>query len=77
MLFGNGVLRGQVLRRGIQVTAFFDIALTLERGLKWLEANRGNEVIKDEVLSWIVHICLKQFRIDILTTVKAEIREEY
>lgn len=77
MLFGNGVLRGQVLRRGMQVTAFFDMALALERGLKWLEANRGNEVIEEEVLSWMVHICLKQFRIDVLTAVKAEIREEH
>ena len=57
-------------------TAFFDTALALECGLKWLEVNRGNASIKEEVLSWMVHIFLKQFRIDVLSAVKAEIREE-
>lgn len=77
MLFGNGVLRGQVMRRGAQVTAFFDMALALERGLEWLRANRENEEIRERVLSWVVHICLKQFRIDVLGAVKAEIREAH
>ena len=69
MLFGNGVLRGQVLRRGTQVTAFFDMALALERGLEWVESNMSNEAIEDEVLSWMVHVCLQQFRIDVLNYV--------
>ena len=77
MLFSNRVLRGQVLRRGAQVTAFFDMALALYRGLKWLEMNSLNEVVREEVLSWIVQICLRQFRIDVLSAVKAEIREEH
>jgi hypothetical protein len=77
MLFGNSVLRGQVLRRGTQVTAFFDMALALERGLKWLEKNGSNEVIREEVLTWMVHVCLKQFRMDVLSAVKAEIKEEH
>ena len=34
-------------------------------------------MIREEMLSWMVHTCLKQFRIDVLTTVKAEIREEH
>ena len=29
------------------------------------------------VLSWVVHICLRQFRVDVLQAVKAEIREEH
>jgi hypothetical protein len=65
------------MRRGAQVTAFFDMALALERGLEWLRANMDNEEIRERVLSWIVHICLKQFRIDILGAVKGEIREEH
>ena len=76
MLFGNGVLRGQTMRRGAQVSEFFDTALALERGLVWFERNRGNETVREEVLSWMVHLCLKQFRLDVMNAVKAEIREE-
>lgn len=76
MLFGNGVLRGQVLRRGEQVRAFFDMALALERALEWLSLNRRHEAICKRLVSWMVHICLKQFRTDVLNAVKAEIREE-
>ena len=53
------------------------MAFALERGLKWLELNRENEVIEEEVLSWMLHIYLKQFRIDKLSAVNAEIREEH
>ena len=77
MLFGNSVIRGQMMRRGARVTAFFDMALALERGLEWIRANADNEAVREQVLSWMVHICLKQFRIDVLTSVKAEIREEH
>lgn len=42
-LFGNSVLRGQVMRRERQLSAFFDMALALERGLKWREEIRENE----------------------------------
>lgn len=76
VLFGNSVLRGQVIRRGRQLSAFFDMALALERGLGWIEENRENETIRNEVLSWLVHVCLKQFRLDVLSSVKSEIREE-
>ena len=77
MLFGNSVLRGEVMRRGRQVKAFFDIALAIERGLEWMRANEGNEVVREQVLSWMVHMCLQQFRVDVLRAVKAEIREEH
>lgn len=76
MLFGNSVLRGQTMRRGREVTAFFDMALALERGIEWIERNRHNQAVREEVLTWLVHICLKQFRLDVLHAVKAEIRED-
>ena len=45
------MLRGQLLPEGKQVRAFLDMALALERRLKWLEGNGSNEVIREEVLS--------------------------
>lgn len=76
ILFGNGVLRGQTIRRGAQLAAFFDTAVALERGLTWIEKNRENGIIREEVLSWMVYVCLKQLRLDVLNAVKTEIKEE-
>lgn len=76
MLFGNGVLRGQIIRRGERLAAFFDTAVALERGLTWIERNGEHEIIREEVLSWMVHVCLKQLRLDVLNAVKTEIKEE-
>ena len=70
ILFGNGVLPGQVLRRGVQVKAFFDMALALS-------LDRDHEVIREQVVSWMVHICLKQSRLDVVNAVKAEIGEQH
>jgi hypothetical protein len=76
MFFGKSVLRGQTMRRGREVTGFFDLALALERGIGWIKSNRQNETVVEELLTWLVHICLKQFRLDVLQAVKAEIRED-
>lgn len=76
MLFGNGVLRGQYLRRGRQVQAFLDTTRQLEVALEWLERHRAVEAIRDRMVLWIVHICLQQFRIDVMQCVKSEIREQ-
>lgn len=76
MLFGNGVLRGQYLQRGQQVQAFFDTTRRLETALEWLERYRGVIVIRVRMILWIVHICLQQFRVDIMQTVKAEIHNQ-
>jgi hypothetical protein len=54
-----------------------DMALALEVAMEWMERHRRNEVICQRVLSWMVHICLRQFRVDVLQAVKAEIREEH
>ena len=77
MLFGNSALRGQYLRRGGQVQAFFDITRRMEVALEWLGLNRDVEVIRDRMILWVVHICLQQFRIDVLNCVKAEMTEAH
>lgn len=76
MLFGNNVLRGQYLRRGRHVQAFLDTTRRLELALEWLERHRGMEVIRDRMMLWIMHICLQQFRIDVMQCRKTEIREQ-
>lgn len=75
MLFGNGALRNQVMRQGAQVQAFFDMALALERGLAWIRLNQSQAIICERIMSWMVHVCLQQFRVDVLRAVKAEILE--
>lgn len=51
MLFGNSVLRGQTMRRGREVTAFFDMTLALERGIEWIKRNRQNQAVREELLT--------------------------
>ena len=75
MLFGNDMLRDQYLRRGGQVRDFFGLSRRLELGLGWLDRNHHLGPIRSRLLTWIVHICLQQFRIDVLGPIAAEIRE--
>ena len=76
MLFGNNVLRGQYLRRGRQAQAFLDTTQQLELALDWMQEHRQDGRIRSRLMEWMVQICLRQFRIDILGSVRGEIREE-
>ena len=76
VLFGNNILRGQYLRRGGRVSDFFPTTRKLELALDWLAQYRAHRQIRDQLIYWMVHICLQQFRMDILDSVKAEIHEE-
>ena len=77
VLFGNSALRGQYLRRGGQVRDFFDATRQLELALDWVDRHHGSEVIRDRLISWMVHICLQQFRVDILGSVRSEISVDH
>ena len=76
-LFGNAVLRGQYLRRGGQVQAFFDLTRRVDFGLQCIERYLHRERVRDRLLGWLMHICLEQFRKDILVSVKHEISPEH
>jgi hypothetical protein len=76
VLFGNSMLRGRYLRRGGQVQDFFHLTRRLELALDWLGQYARHQGIRDWMISWIIHICLQQFRVDILASVRAEIRRE-
>jgi hypothetical protein len=77
VLFGNDMLRGQYLRRGGQVRDFFGATRQLELALMWIDRHHQNRPIRDRLVSWIVHICLHQFRVDILSNVKSELSPDY
>ena len=76
VLFGNSVLRGQYLRRGGQVQEFFDTTRRMELALEWLGRYKATETVRRRMIKWIIHICLQQFRKDVLSCVKTEIMEE-
>ena len=77
MLFGNNVLRGQYLKRGTQVKDFFDTTKKLELALEWMEKYHNLAKVQSQLLSWMAHICLQQFRVDVLISMKKEILPEH
>jgi hypothetical protein len=77
VLFGNSVLRGQYLRRGGRVRDFFDATRQLELALEWIDRHHGNDTIRDRLIFWMVHICLRQFRVDVFGSVQSEIGEDH
>ena len=77
VLFGNQALRRQYLRRGGAVRDFHNNFVQLERAVTWLQQYHASEVISDRLTDWIVHLCLRQFRVDTLTAVRAEIHPDH
>lgn len=77
ILFGNDILRGQYLRRGGRVRDFFNTTQQMDLALEWIEKYRGKGRILGRLLEWMSHICLLQFRVDVLESVRHEIKEEY
>ncbi|KIV98358.1 uncharacterized protein PV09_09804 [Verruconis gallopava] len=76
VLFGNSTLRGQYLRRGGQAREFFGAARQLELAMDWIDKHEADRTIRERLLGWMAHICLRQFRQDVMETIKGEIREE-
>lgn len=77
VLFGNQALCRQYLRRGGAVRDFHSNFVQLERAVTWLQRYHASATISDRLIDWIVHLCLRQFRVDTLTTVLAEIRPDH
>lgn len=77
VLFGNGMLRGQYLRRGGQVQAFFGATQQLELALEWIDKYQESASIRERLISWMVHICLRQFRREVFSSLQREVSEEH
>jgi hypothetical protein len=71
------MLRSQYLRRGGQVRDFFSATRQLEPALDWIDSHYKNETIRSRLIFWMVHICLQQFRVDVLNSIKSEISEDH
>jgi hypothetical protein len=76
VLFGNSMLRGQYLRRGGQVADFFNATYQMEMALEWIGKHHQNRTVRNQLISWMAHVCLHQFRMDIINTVKLEVLED-
>ena len=77
VLFGTSTLQTQYLRTGGHVRHFFDITRRVDLALSWLNIHRGEELISDRILDWLVHLCLQQFRLDVLRTVQHELLADH
>ena len=77
VLFGNERLRRQYLRRGGAVRDFHNNFVQFEQAFIWLQQYHSSSVISNRLIDWIVHLCLRQFRMDTLTTIKSEIHPDH
>jgi len=77
VLFGVGTLRWQYTQRGGKVKDFFGATRQLDLASEWIEKHGENVLIVDRLITWMVHICLRQFRVDVIDTVKKELMDEH
>ena len=48
----------------------------MELALEWIDRHYANLIIRDRLIMWMVHICLRQFRVDVLRSIQSEIVAE-
>lgn len=77
VLFGNRTLQGQYMRRGQHVQGFLDLTQRLELALIWIQRYQGIDRVRQRLMEWMAEMCLQQFRIDIMTGIRGEIRAEH
>ncbi|KAL6353694.1 hypothetical protein LRP88_13007 [Fusarium phalaenopsidis] len=74
VLFGNGTLHQPYLKYGGHVRHFFDLSRRADSGLEWLRRYPREDVITDQIVSWLCHICLQQMRADVLHSIQGDLR---
>ena len=74
VMFGNHMLAGQYRRRAAQVYKFLNLTHHINLALAWMRDHHGNRKIRKQLTQWMVHTCLQQFRIDVLSGLQKEIR---
>ena len=75
VLFGNHMLRGLYLQERGQAQDYIEYHRRSDMILDWLDRHVQHPVVCKTLLDWMVYICLRQFRVDILHTIKREIPE--
>ncbi|KAJ5102449.1 hypothetical protein N7532_002978 [Penicillium argentinense] len=73
VLFGSGTLQRRYLQCGGHIQHFFDLSRRADWGLEWLQQHPNEDVITNRILSWLVHLCLRQMRLDTLRAVRRDI----
>ena len=76
VLFGLGTLQKRYLECGGHVRHFFDASRRADLGFEWLRKHGDCDVLANRILSWLIHLCLQQMRIDVLRTIRRDIRPE-
>ena len=76
VLFGSGTLQRQYLQCGGHIQHFFDRTRRADLGLEWLRQYPKEDAITNRILSGLAHLCLRQIRLDILRTIRREIRPD-
>jgi hypothetical protein len=73
VLFGNQTLQRRYLQSGGHARQFRDIFLQAELALGWLRDHHRVAVVESQLLQYMAELGLRQFRIDVLTSVADEI----
>ncbi|KAF4424746.1 hypothetical protein F53441_14217 [Fusarium austroafricanum] len=65
VLFGNGTLHQRFMKYSGHARRFFGRSRCADLGLEWLRQYAGENIITDQILSWLCHICLQQMRVEL------------
>ncbi|RKK64994.1 hypothetical protein BFJ69_g16525 [Fusarium oxysporum] len=76
VLFGNGTLHQRFMKYSGHARRFFGRSRCADLGLEWLRQYAGENVITDQILSWLCHICLQQMRADVLHSIQGDLRPQ-
>ena len=75
VLFGNDVLKQSYRRRRRFLTDFMEPVNRVDLAVAWLEKYRTIPEIRTRLVAWISHLCLEQFRLDVLACVEGRMVE--
>lgn len=73
VLFGAPTIQREILKRYLHLYTFFNNCDHTDTALSLLTTYHENNSISKRLLSWLIHIILKQFRIDVLAQIQHEI----
>lgn len=76
VLFGNGTLHQRFMKYSGHARHFFGLSRCADLGLEWLRQYPGENVISDQIVSWLCHICLQQMRADVLHSIQGDLRPQ-
>lgn len=76
IMFGNTMLKRSYTRHGGSVQDFFDATKQLETAIKYLRELRKFPEARGQVMEWLMHIVLRQFRVDVLSSIGNDLADD-